>query len=383
MKPKTICGIVLSCAWVAMAFTVHAARSNLWSIALNRRLVAPSNGSAEAKAVADYVCSGTNDERVIAAAIESLARGGTVQLLDGDYFIDGFDGENNTAILFGYNGGVARTVTISGTTENKSYNSHFGAVLHVTKRAMTAMSTEGCYRVFGGTARKPKSKGAYWMYTHVNNANFRNFYILFADALKPVVGIDGRCFGNMSLEQTGVFTERFEDDRYLHRKPATPVRGCVGYWSVPGANDDASRIGYDCADAGGLYAGFVLEGVEHLVMRSCSVSRCCYGYVFRGNASKPLTMINCADEGNTHLPRFEGRGLLTCIDFVIERFSEAFVPDDPEGVKEPLAVETQLGGWRGFMSFAWQGRAAAGRSFWKKGSGVNFKTFDLKGLKNE
>jgi len=268
-------------------------------------------------------------------------------------------------------------VTVTGTTENKGYNTHLGAAIHVTQRAMAAMCTNSSYRVFGGTAHKPKAPGDYFTYTRVNNANFRNFFIYFHDASKPLIGIDGRRFGNMSLEQMGVFTERFEDDRYLHRAPATPVPGCIGYWSVPGANDDASRIGYDWADAGGLYAGFVLQGVDHLVMRSCSVSRCCYGYIFRGNASKTLTMLNCADEGNTHLPRFEGKGHLTCIDFNIERFNAAFIPADPDGLLMPQAVETVPGGWHGFLSYTLQGKAFGVRSFWQKGSGTNFKTVDL------
>ena len=46
--------------------------------------VAAANSSAGDRNRADLVCSGKHDEVVIAAAIERLTRGGTVQLLDGD-----------------------------------------------------------------------------------------------------------------------------------------------------------------------------------------------------------------------------------------------------------------------------------------------------------
>ena len=95
-------------------------------------------------------------------------------------------------------------------------------------------------------------------------------------------------------------------------------------------------------------------------------------------------MINCCDEGCAHLPHFRGRGHLTAIDFNIERFNAAFIPDDPEGNDECAATEETPGGWRGYISYTLQGAAYGlgsgnfkpGR-FWREGHGRNIKTIDL------
>ena len=84
--------------------------------------VAAANSPVSQKAAADFVCTGTNDERVINEAIGRLVFGGTVRLADGDYFVDAFEQEGNSAICFGYNGGSARVVRLAGTTDNKGYN---------------------------------------------------------------------------------------------------------------------------------------------------------------------------------------------------------------------------------------------------------------------
>ena len=52
--------------------------------------IAAANSSEADKKLADVVCSGKNDQRVINEQIAKLARGGTIQLLDGDYYIDAF-----------------------------------------------------------------------------------------------------------------------------------------------------------------------------------------------------------------------------------------------------------------------------------------------------
>lgn len=346
--------------------------------------VAASNAPAAQKAAADMVCTGTNDERVINAAIRRLEHGGTVRLSDGDYYVDAFEQEGNSAINFGYNDGRARVTSIVGTTENKAYNTAYGATIHVTERAMSGMGTgpHDRYRLFYGCARKPPAPGAFFTYTHVNNANFANFYVKFHDASKPVIAFDGRLFGSMSLKLIGVYTEKYFRNRFLHEPVETPHVNSVGVYSVPSSNDEQARIRYDTCSVGGLHTGFVAEGVDHLIMQTCTAARCVVGYVFRGDCWKTLTMLNCADEGNAMLPQFYGRGHLTCIDFCIERFNEAYIPRPPAGEDLVLgAFEEDDGAWRGFISYTFQGegygvmRERVG--FWAKGSGRNFRTVDL------
>ena len=99
--------------------------------------VAAANSPDTDKSAADFVCTGTNDEAVLNKAIELLVRGGTVKLADGDYYIDAFPNEGNTAVLFGYNDGQARTINVVGGTENKSYNTRFGVGIHASASAFT------------------------------------------------------------------------------------------------------------------------------------------------------------------------------------------------------------------------------------------------------
>lgn len=350
-------------------------------------VIAASDSPAKDKKLADYVCKGTNDERVINKAIESLKYGGTIQLLDGNYYIDAFEQEGNSAILFGFNEGRARTITIKGTTENKSYNSQYGACIRVTKKAMDAMDPEQTYRVFYGTPQKPVDpvtgknnwKDNYFAYTYVNCANFENFLLFFANAGKKLIGLDCSKLGNCEINLVGIYTEKHFEERYMHLPASTPAEGCIGIISPRRSNDDTSRLAFNTVCIGGLYVGIKTNAIDHLIMYNCSVARCTIGYWFDGPGAKTLTMINCADEGNTHLPRFTGTGHLTCIDFNIERFKAEYIPLDPTGNPEHRALEEVPGGWHGFISYTMQGKAFGldDGEFWAEGSGGNFKTVNL------
>ena len=129
-------------------------------------VVAAANSRSFEKKAADFLCTGTNDEATINAAIARLKFGGTVRLADGDYFLDSCTNEGNSAILFGYNDGITRVVTVKGTTEGKVYGAYRGATLHVTKRAMDAMSADKVYRVFFGAGKIPEGRGDTYTYTH-------------------------------------------------------------------------------------------------------------------------------------------------------------------------------------------------------------------------
>lgn len=336
--------------------------------------VSASNSSYRDKELADFMCTGTNDEIIINQAIASLIYGGTVQLLDGDYYIDAFTKAlNTTAIYVEYNGNP-RVITIKGTTENKSYLSHYGVAIHVTSTAFSTLVDGTQYSVFNTISTKVQIGN--W-FAFPNNINFENFYLFLKDASKKIIGINGQNFGSMGIKQVGVYTENYFHDRFYRLKPATPVNGCIGVLSVGGANDEMARIEMNCVNSGGLYIGIKISGVEHLIMNTCTCSRGCYGYVFEGTCQKTLTMINCADEGNTHLPKFTGEGHLTAIDLCIERLSADVIPSDPDTNTEPYAIETTLGGWKGFISYIIQGSAFGITKLWKDGHGKNCKTVNL------
>lgn len=338
--------------------------------------IAACNSSVNDKEMADVICSGKNDEETINEQISKLTTGGTIRLFDGDYYIDSFKNEGNSAIFAGYNDGNARVINIIGDTENKSYNTHFGTCFHVTKRALDSCVDGKTYRVFYGTGQKPDAPGDFFTMTYVNNVNFENFYLYMYNASKPVIGIDCSHFGASEIHQVGIFTERFFSDRFLHQKPATPCKGCIGIRTCNGSNDEMARMGIDTTDIGGLYIGYDFIGADHMILRNCFAARCCFGYVF-DYSRKTITMLNCADEGNTHLPLFKGSGQLTAVDFNIERFDANFIPDDPDGNTEPYACETEPGAWHGFISYTMQGHAFGVSHFWKNGCGINFNTVNL------
>ncbi len=361
---------------MVIAMSMLTSASNVWvgKHKINYIVIAASNSAKEDKALADFVCTGKNDEKVINRAIELLPRGGTIQLLDGKYFIDAFDEENHTAIYFGFNDGQARVINLVGDTENKGYNTAFGVTLHVTKKAFETLPEGAECRVFGGTFQKPQAEGDFYTFTHVNNVNFENFLLFFPDAQHPAIGVDARNFGSSFVKLVGIYTGQYHRDRFLHLKPATPVPGLIGFYSCPSSNDEMARIGYEYADVGGLHTGFYLDGVDHVVMSVCMAARCCYGYIFR-DIRKTLTVLNCCDEGNTHLPAFRKRGYVTLIDFNIERFNEAFIPDDPEGNEVHGATVEENAPIFGSVTYTLQGKAwGTLPGFWEPGHGKNFET---------
>ena len=129
-------------------------------------------------------------------------------------------------------------------------------------------------------------------------------------------------------------------------------------------------------NVGGLHTGFLFQGVDYLVLNNCTTARCCYGYRTTGGAEKTMTWINCCDEGNTHLPFFGGSGHLTAIDFNIERFNAAYIPDSPDGGGTAAREETP-GAWHGSISYTMQGEAFGLHRFWDDGHGLNFRTENL------
>ena len=357
--------------------------------------LAAINSSAPDRAAADFLCSGRDDEAVFNKAAELLPSGGTIVLSDGDYYFDNFTNEGCSAVCLGYNNGRARVMTFRGVTDNKGYNTRSGVGIHVTKRAMEAMGTNRCYRVFFGASRKPPrgdfgpfpTQSVFYTYTHVNNLRLENMQILFHDASKPLRGVDGSNFGSLYMSKVGIYTENYFRDRFMHvGRPDIPIEGTVGVWSVPSSNDEAADVGYSHVEAGGLHTGFVFNRCDKLVMVNCGACRCVQGYDFRAGA-KTLTVINCSDEGNTYLPVFRNTrgkgGHVTMIDFNIERFNEKYIPVDPvPGRTEHGATEEVPGTWHGEITYTLQGSVfglqdrAGGSSFWAPGHGSGFRTVD-------
>jgi len=351
--------------------------------------LAAVNSSRPDRAAADFLCTGENDEAVFNRAVRLLPFGGKIVLADGDYYFDACTNYGGSAVFLDYNGGRARSVTFAGVTDSKGYNTRYGAGIHVTAKAMRAMATNGVYRVFYGSPERPPRcdfgpyPGDFYTYTHVNNLRLENIQILFAHASKPLRGVDGSNFGSLYMKKVGIYQESYFRDRFMHiGRPDIPIAGTVGVWSVPGSNDEAAEIRYDHVQVGGLHTGFVFDGVDHLIMEVSGACRCVQGYDFRVGA-KTLTIVNCADEGNTYLPRFRGKGgHVTMIDFNVERFNEKYIPVDPEPFRgEYRATEDVPGSWSGTISYTLQGgcfgfKPGCANLFFAPGHGTGFRVFD-------
>lgn len=352
--------------------------------------VAAYNSPARDQKRADYVCTGTNDELVIQQAVndQRIRYGGTLQLLDGTYYIDSFpntdsDG-HHVAILFrGAASDNARVLDVTGTTRNKGYNSEWGVSIHVTSTAIAAMNNTDTYVIFKGTNTRPS---LYPDYTFINTVNFYKMNIYIGEAEKKMVGIDMTYFSASFLEDIQVWTESYNAKRMNHKKPLTPVVGSVGVKTMNGSND-MCRVRWSFVTCCGMHKGFVVRSVDHLIMMNCAACRCVYGFYFENGTPKAsLTLISCIDEGCVHLPYFGGSGHITAFSFAVERFNYRYYPDDPSGNTEFYAQEATPGNWIGTIEYTIQGWSSANgttltgtaQHFWKdNGSGKCIRTRNL------
>ena len=352
--------------------------------------VAAYNSPARDQKRADYVCTGTNDELVIQQAVndQRIRYGGTLQLLDGTYYIDSFpntdsDG-HHVAILFrGYASDNARVLDVTGTTRNKGCNSEWGVSIHVTSTAIAAMNDTDTYVIFKGTNTRPS---LYPDYAYVNTVNFYKMNIYIGEAEKKMVGIDMTYFSASFLEDIQVWTESYNAKRMNHEKPITPVVGSVGVKTMNGSND-MCRVRWSFVSCCGMHKGFVVKSVDHLIMMNCAACRCVYGFYFENGTPKAsLTLISCIDEGCVHLPYFGGSGHITALSFAVERFDYRYYPDDPSGNTEFYAQEATPGNWIGTIEYTIQGWSSANgttltgtaQHFWKdNGSGKCIRTRNL------
>lgn len=87
-------------------------------------------------------------------------------------------------------------------------------------------------------------------------------------------------------------------------------------------------------------------------------------------------MINCCDEGNTHLPKFGGDGYITYIDFNVQRFNADYIPNHIDGNNEHHATVDSPNDWHGYISYTLQGSAFNLTEFLYGDDGKNFVTID-------
>lgn len=347
----------------------------------NTVYVAASNSTDNDKALADYICSGTNDEITIQSAINSVygkgVKNGTiVYLLAGDYYIDSFPNTN-------YDGHVAimlpskQSVDTIGTDVyavsifGMDYNTE-NVVLHVTDSAYNDMNTTDSYSVIA--AEKD------WYYNHYAIHDIR---IYVPSAQKKIVCFDGRRMGAMDCRRLKAIALDHATWNTPSSELVLPNFHSIG---VAGACFDSNSWNYtwDSIYCIGFGQGFAVGG-EHLLARKCVAIYGRYGFTFHANMdeskvqagdvpSHPDTLIACSDEANANFWLFGGgntrRPVIQCYDLSIEFWPQWFSLDGH------YATEEEPGQFSGYISYAISGGSVS-VPWWGNGSGHNFTTVNL------
>lgn len=270
-------------------------------------IVAAYNSTESDKGVADYVCTGSNDQIVIQQAIDSLSeKGGTVYLATGDYMLDGWSYDSN-----GYKcalcikNGYQRSVKITGMSYPvRKVNSHDianSAILRLTDTAIEALAgTETRVSVigYGGNSR------VYPAYV----LEVANLGVNLADNQHPIIAIDGKFFSAMFVENVmcaitaNAFTSGDGGNDYDY-----PVDGCIAIRGLEGSNFGA---GYRMKNifVFGYGVAYDING-EHLIAEQLGCRFCNYSYRFGYDATigynyHDLTLINCCHEHCSRYPAF-------------------------------------------------------------------------------
>ncbi len=354
--------------------------------------VSAQNSTDFAKQNSDYVCTGKNDELVIQSAIDDCMKNDkNLYFFNGIYRIDSFydfkDDGPKTALRFP-NG--HRDFKIVG--QNLEYGCQRrydnGVVFYVGREALEELDGDMSADVMRSE----------WTKRGIQNGaslNIENIVIILANNQHAVRCVDLRRTDRAEVKNMVLIS--YGDDIApdsavgLNVAAKVPVPGCIGLTMTDGSNYMYSN--YTNVQAIGFYEGIQVGG-EHVVCINCGGSMGVYGFTF-GNyesncgSNHPITLINCLDERNIHLPYFgkwcgddkRGGGRLignqevTMISFNIERVEK----HTPGGKLGDCMREEIPGTWRGNIQYTaqpdWNAINSVDTQLWENdGSGSGFIT---------
>lgn len=349
--------------------------------------VAAANSRAEARAEADFVSTGTNDEVTIQRAIDFCKETGRqLSLFAGLYTLgavrDFGDGGPKAAIcvrnMHREFAMVGERRQITGNSRDMLVN---GVVLYLTPEALPA---DG--------ASVDILRGEWSSMGIMNGSALRleNIAVFAPNSQRPLRAVDLQRVNsveihNVTLRAFG--TAILKGLVYPYGNPPPPHGECIGMTLTDGSNN--APVNLVNVSACGFGQGFQVGG-EHVVMINCGATFGGYGFTF-GNYpyhcgfNHPITLVNCCDEQNIHLPLFNscgdnggelhGRQEVTMISFNCERVA-AHAPGKKLG---DLMREVRPGTWRGTISFTrqpnWNAINSVDEPIWAAdGSGSGFVT---------
>ena len=350
--------------------------------------VAASNSRAEARAAADFVCTGTNDERVVQQAIDRCRENGRqLFLFSGLYRLDAVrdfgDGGPKAAVCFRNMhrefACVGERRQIVGWADNMVVN---GIVFYLNPKALDEVAGESVDILRGEWSKQGIMNGS--------ALRLENIAVFAPDSQHPLRAIDLQRVNsaeihNVTMRAFG--TALLKGMKYPYGQLQVPHVENIGMTLTDGSNN--APVNLVNVSASGFGQGFQIGG-EHVVMINCSATFGRYGFTF-GNYpyhcafDHPITLINCCDEQNVNLPLFNscgdnggklhGRQEVTMISFNCERVAE-HAPGKKLG---DLMREVRPGTWRGNIGFTrqpkWNAVNSVDEPIWAEdGSGVGFVT---------
>ena len=353
--------------------------------------VAANSSTDEAKRSADLVCTGKNDELVLQRALDlCIEQNKNLYLLNGIYSIDAFyafqDGGPMAAICVKR---AHREIAITGQNHEYGFQKRYdnGVVLYVCDKALSMLEEDGGDVIRGEWSAKGIQNGS--------SLKLENVALVLANNSHAVRCIDLRRVDRVEMKNISMLSygDLIAEDSMvgLHETAPLPAKGCIGLTMTDGSNYNYSN--YTNVHAWGFDEGIQVGG-EHVVCINCGATAGRYGFTF-GNyesncgSNHPITLINCLDERNVHLPYFGrwcgdgdgkggriiGRQEVTMISFNIERLASK----TPGGKLGDLMREEIPGTWCGSIDFTaqpeWQMLNDPSFKLWESdGSGVGIKT---------
>lgn len=347
----------------------------------NRIVVAASNTPDELKAIADYVCDGTNDEVEVQGAIDSaIAKGYKVLLLRGDYYLDAptkkYDSSNDTFLLIDTSPATGSSVSRSFCMEGES--PAVRPTIHISDTAYEALGSSTQYHFVGIT-----DSTQYGGFVDLKNITFQ-----LPSNQKKVVALDFVKYGGYARVHSVYcygYTNGYNGQQItISNPPAVAVEGCVGIKFVgKGPNGSYGSEITDC-NIFGFNEGICINTEWTVCNHVCSIF-CVTGWVFGKYTTSnihaqchPTVLICCGDERGVNLPVFynsqNGLQNIDMIAFSIERNAQ----NTPGGVLGNYATERVQGSTRGRIDYT-QGQSSNSTTarFWEYGHGHNMTTRNM------
>lgn len=359
---------------------------NIWNEydELNPKLYVASSDNEHAH----FVCDGKNDEQELSEAISLIGWNGKIQLSSGMFNIDSFSNRNGIngvmIVPSKWYGSNYCDITIQGVS--KSINEvGMGTKLFVKSSCFDNIATSEEVSIIGTIK-----------YVGFGTLRVKNLRIDVEDNQHKYVIINGQYFGALEVDSCRLSGGENAYSEILPKEGSVGIRGCAGDTN---GSDYILKNTYAIA----LYEGFQLGG-EHLVCYELGTRFCYYGYTFGHydygslvndggvTLTKPITLINCCDEGSRCLPRFFKCGIYKENNHIARQvvhfidFNFVTISATTTAAKED--IPGQFCG-KVIYNAAGTGNTSVNENpplvytnrtdmkFWEEGSGTNFETVNL------